>query len=117
MTDCIFCKIANKEAPAKVEYEDDLCIAFHDAHPKAPVHVMVVPKKHIATVNDASEEDKLILGNLLLAAKKVAAKLGISERGYRLIVNFGPDAGMVINHLHLHVLGGKKMGPKGQEEM
>jgi histidine triad (HIT) family protein len=108
--DCIFCKIVKGELPSSKVYENDKVVAFHDIHPAAPKHVLVIPKKHIASMNEAAEEDRELLGELFLAAKHIAQELGIAESGYRLINNCGPDGGQVVYHLHLHVLGGEKLG-------
>jgi len=108
--DCIFCKIVKGELPSSKVYENDKVVAFHDIHPAAPKHVLVIPKKHIASMNEAAEEDRELLGELFLAAKHIAKELGIAESGYRLINNCGPDGGQVVYHLHLHVLGGEKLG-------
>ncbi len=107
--DCIFCKIAAGEIPSEVVYEDDHVKAFNDINPLAPVHVVIIPRKHIATLNDATAEDGGLLGNMLLAAAKVARIKGVDERGYRVVFNVNPEGGQVIFHLHLHVLGGRKM--------
>ena len=98
---CIFCKIAAKELPSEAVYEDDHFFAFKDIHPIAPVHILIIPKKHIETIEH--------IGELFLAAKKVAKLQGVQASGYRLIFNVGQDAGQTINHLHLHLLGGKKL--------
>ena len=108
--DCIFCKIVKGELPSKKVFENDSVVAFHDIQPLAPKHVLVIPKKHIASMNEAKEEDRELLGELLLAAKKVAAELGIAESGYRLVNNIGSDGGQVVYHIHIHVLGGEKLG-------
>ena len=107
--DCIFCKIANKEIPAKIVYEDKDVIAFHDLDPKAPHHVLIIPHKHIATLNDASDEDEKLLGRLFLTAKNIAAELGIAEAGYRTLLNCNRAGGQAVYHLHLHLLGGRTM--------
>ena len=107
--DCIFCKIATGEIPSEVVYEDDHVKAFNDINPLAPVHVVIIPRKHIATLNDAVAEDGELLGNMLLAAAKVARIKGVDEPGYRVVFNVNPEGGQVIFHLHLHVLGGRKM--------
>lgn len=107
---CLFCKIANKEIPAKVAFEDDDVFAFHDINPQAPVHVLVIPKRHITGIADATPEDAAILGKLMLAARRVAEANGIAQSGYRLAVNSGPNAGQSVFHLHLHVLGGRMLG-------
>jgi len=105
--DCIFCKIASGSIPADVVYRDDDFLAFRDIHPMAPVHVVIIPKKHIASVNDLSENDQALAGKLLLVAKKVAEQEKIAVSGYRLAVNCGPDGTQVVPHIHLHVLGGR----------
>jgi histidine triad (HIT) family protein len=108
--DCIFCKIVKGEIPSKKVFENDNVLAFHDIQPLAPAHVLVIPKKHIASMNEAEEEDKELLGEVLLTAKKVANELGIADGGYRLINNVGSDGGQVVYHIHVHVLGGEKLG-------
>lgn len=106
---CIFCKIAKKEAPAEIFYEDDKILAFKDIFPKAPVHILIIPKKHIPSANHIEETDKELIGSLFLIAKNIAQEQDIVEKGYRLIFNVGTDAGQTIDHLHLHLMGGKKM--------
>jgi histidine triad (HIT) family protein len=109
MSDCLFCKmVAGEIKPDKV-YEDDALIAFRDIHPQAPVHVLVVPRKHIATLNDARPEDAELLGKLLLAAQGIAAQLGIAASGYRVVMNCNADAGQTVFHIHLHLLGGTRL--------
>lgn len=105
--DCIFCKIINKEALANIIYEDENIIAFDDIYPKAPFHKLIVPRKHIATLNDANEDDQKLLGQMLLTAKKVAQQLQIAEDGYRVLMNVNRGGGQVIFHIHLHLLGGR----------
>jgi histidine triad (HIT) family protein len=100
----IFEKIIAREIPAKIVYEDDHVLAFHDVNPQAPVHVLIVPKRTIARLNDATSQDEALLGKLLLTAKKIAGDLGLTS-GYRIVVNNGPDAGESVPHLHVHVLG------------
>lgn len=107
--DCLFCKIANKEVASKIVYEDDRILVFEDAKPIAPVHLLIIPKKHIPTVNHLELSDKELMGELFLIAKKMAGEKGVSEKGYRLILNVGKDSGQTIDHLHLHLLGGKKL--------
>ncbi len=109
--DCIFCKIINGEIPCTEVYRDEHVIAFKDIHPKAPVHVLVVPLKHIESVNNLEDEHAELGGRILLTARKVAEKEGIADSGYRLIVNCGLHGGQEVPHLHLHVLGGKPIGP------
>jgi histidine triad (HIT) family protein len=110
--DCVFCGIVNKNIPAKIVYEDEQVLAFHDLHPIAPVHVLIIPKKHIARLNEATEIDKALLGHILLTANEIASSLGIAESGFRLVNNCGQDGGQVIYHLHFHLLGGKDLGFK-----
>ena len=100
----IFEKIVAREIPAKIVHEDDDVLAFHDVNPQAPVHVLIVPKKLIPRLSDASASDEAVLGKLLLAAKKIANELGLTN-GYRVVINSGPDAGESVPHLHVHVLG------------
>ncbi len=112
MNDCIFCKIINKQIPSAAVYEDDSVYAFNDIQPAAPVHVLIVPKEHIANLNEINGENSACLVHIHMAAKKIAEELGISEKGYRLINNCGPDAGQTVFHIHYHLLGGKNLGPK-----
>jgi len=112
MGDCIFCKIASRQIPATVVYEDDNVLAFNDIKPVAPVHVIIVPKIHIAGVNALTRENAGIMADIHLAAKEIAAKLGIAEKGYRMINNCGKDAGQTVFHIHYHLIGGKDLGVK-----
>ena len=107
---CLFCKLVNKEIPAKILFEDDEILAFHDINPTAPTHLLVIPKKHVASISDAAEEDRALLGSLLLGAKRAAAETGIDETGYRVVVNNGPHANQTVFHIHVHVIGGRQMG-------
>jgi len=107
----IFTKIINKEIDADVLYEDDDVLAFRDISPKAPTHVLIIPKKEIATVNDVEDEDAALLGKLFLTAKRIAKDEGIAESGYRLIVNCRDDGGQEVYHLHMHLVGGRGLGP------
>lgn len=109
MTNCIFCRIASGEIPATVVHQDDQVVAFRDLNPQAPTHVLVVPRRHIATLNDVTGADAQLIGQMYLAAKAVAAADGIAERGYRTVFNCNADAGQTVFHLHLHVLGGRVM--------
>ena len=109
MKDCIFCKIACKEIPAKLVYEDDLVVAFGDINPQAPVHILVIPKKHIETIDHLDPKDEKIVGALIYAAQKIAREKGIAEKGYRLTFNVRSHGGQVIEHIHLHLLGGRKL--------
>ncbi len=102
----IFSKIIKREIPAKIVYEDDLCLAFHDVNPQAPIHVLLIPKKEIPRLVDASAEDAALLGHLMLTANKIAQQLGVGE-AFRLAVNNGADAGQSVFHLHLHILAGR----------
>ncbi len=110
MADCLFCKIVAKQIPAKVAYEDDEVVAFDDINPAAPVHVLVVPRKHIATLNDATPGDAQVLGKLMTAAARVAADRGIAASGWRATVNVGKDAHQLVFHVHLHLMGGRPFG-------
>jgi len=106
----IFTQIIERELPAEIVYEDDLCIAFKDVNPQAPVHVLLVPKKEIVSVAAVEPGDKEMLGHLIVTARKVAEMMGVSESGYRLVVNTNSDAGQSVFHLHIHILGGRRMG-------
>ena len=108
MSDCIFCKIGGKELPAKLIYEDADIFAFEDIHPQAPTHLLISPRKHMVSLNDATAEDTALLGRMLLVAKQLAVERGISG-GYRTVINNGAGAGQSVDHLHLHVLGGRTM--------
>jgi len=110
MSKTLFEKIAAREIPAKIVFEDDLVLAFHDIKPQAPVHVLIVPKKPIARIAEASPDDHKILGHLLLKAAEVARQLGVEKSGYRLVFNNGPAAGEAVPHLHLHIIGGRNLG-------
>ena len=107
--DCIFCEIVAGRKPGKIVYQDEQVTAFWDIHPAAPVHLLIVPNRHIASVNEATAEDAVLLGRLFGVAHQLAQEQGIHQSGYRLIVNTGPDSGQMIPHLHLHLLGGRHM--------
>ena len=107
----IFSKIISGEIPANIVYQDELVTAFRDINPQAPTHILIVPNKEIATVNDLAEEDEQVAGRLLLVAKKLAAEEGIAEDGYRLMINCNQHGGQEVFHLHLHLLGGRPLGP------
>lgn len=111
MEDCIFCKIIKKEIPVEILYEDDLVLAFSDAHPIAPVHVLIIPKKHIKSINEleANKENEIIAGRLILVAKKIAEEKGIAKDGYKLLIRTGKHGGQEVSHIHLHLLGGAKL--------
>jgi histidine triad (HIT) family protein len=102
----IFSKIINREIPATIVYEDELCLAFHDVNPQAPTHILLIPKKEIARLVDASPEDQALLGHLMLTANKIAQQLGVGD-AFRLAINNGADAGQSVFHLHLHILAGR----------
>ncbi len=108
--DCLFCKIINGEIPSEKVYEDEYVYAFNDISPTAPVHVLIVPKKHISTVNDIEEEDCALIGKIYLAAKKIAGEKGIAEDGYRVITNCNKMAGQTVFHIHYHLIGGRELG-------
>ncbi len=105
----IFKRIIDGEIPAKIVYQDDLCLAFEDINPQAPTHLVVIPKKEIPTVNDISEADEALIGHLFLAMGKIAAQLGL-DRGYRVVTNCGRDAGQEVMHIHFHMLAGRGFG-------
>jgi histidine triad (HIT) family protein len=107
--DTLFGKIIRKEIPATIVYEDDLCLAFRDINPQAPVHILIIPKQAIAKLADAESQDHALMGHLLLTAKRVADQEGLAN-GYRVVINCGPDGGQTVYHLHLHLLGGRHMG-------
>lgn len=109
MKDCIFCKIIKAEIPTEIIYQDEQIIVFKDINPKAPVHLLIVPKKHLPSVNDLEEEDIQLIGKLVLVAKKMAKEQKVAKPGYRLIINSGPDSGQIVDHIHLHLLGGKSL--------
>jgi histidine triad (HIT) family protein len=109
MSDCIFCKIVAGEIPSKQVHEDDDVFAFHDLNPQAPVHVLVVPRKHISSLNEAGGEDGALLGRILLSVRELAERLGVGQ-GYRVVNNCGASAGQSVFHIHFHLLGGRAMG-------
>lgn len=109
MDDCIFCKIVTGDIPADVIYEDDQVLAFRDLNPQAPTHALVIPRRHISTLNDLTDEDAELIGRMHLAARAVAQQDGIAEAGYRTVFNCNEGAGQTVFHIHLHVLGGRRM--------
>ena len=109
MSDCIFCLIAAKEIPADLVYEDDEVVAFRDLNPQAPVHLLVIPRKHLRGLDAAGPGDEALLGRLALVAAQLAAPEGLGDSGYRVVGNNGPDAGQAVDHVHYHVIGGRKM--------
>ena len=118
MSDTIFTKIINKEIPADILYEDDMALAFKDINPQAPVHFLVIPKKTIATINDITADDRVVVGHLSVVAAKVASDLGVAEQGFRTVMNCNEFGGQTVYHIHLHVLAGKPLGwPPYTEDM
>ena len=109
MSNCLFCRIVAGEIPAKLAYEDDDVLAFHDINPQAPLHVLIIPRKHLAMINDIQPEDAALVGKLTLAAKKIAADVGYAEDGYRVVMNCGANAGQSVFHIHLHLLAGRAL--------
>ena len=110
METCLFCRIAKRDLPSKMAYEDDQVIAFHDIKPVAPVHVLVCPRKHIATLNDVEAEDAPLLAHMFDVARKIAEQFGVAQKGYRTSFNVNAEAGQTVFHLHLHVIGGRPLG-------
>jgi histidine triad (HIT) family protein len=108
MRDCIFCKIADGDIPSNIAYRDDDVVAFHDIHPQAPTHILVIPTRHIASTAELTPDDQMLAGSMIMVAKKVAEEAGLGN-GYRLVLNTGRDGGQEVQHLHLHVLGGRRM--------
>ena len=109
MADCLFCKIVAGEIPAKIAKRTEDAVAFHDIDPRAPTHVLVIPTRHVAAVRDAGPGGEALLGRLLAFSAEVAGELGLDARGYRIVTNTGPDAGQSVDHLHFHILGGRKL--------
>ena len=112
MNDCIFCKIINGEIPSTKVYEDENVLAFKDINPVAPVHIIVVPKKHICCVNGLENEDEALIGKVFLEIKEIAKQVGIADDGYRVINNCGENAGQTVKHIHFHIIGGMNLGEK-----
>lgn len=108
-TDCLFCRILAGEIPADIIYESDNAVAFRDINPQAPTHVLIIPRKHVPTINDIEQDDEAIVGSLYSAARAIAAQEGISEEGYRTVMNCNEAAGQTVFHLHLHLLGGRQL--------
>ena len=113
MPDCVFCRIAAHEIPSGIVYEDDDLVAFNDLAPQSPVHILVIPKAHIASTNDLTDSNVDIVGRMVLRAQALAAQRGIDESGYRLVVNCNGEGGQTVYHLHLHLLGGRQLGALG----
>ena len=112
MDNCVFCKIIKGEIPSEKVYEDEDVIAFKDINPVTPIHILVIPKKHIATLLDVTEEDSHLIGKVFVAINKIAKQIGIEENGFRIVANCGRDSGQEVMHIHFHILGGKVLGPK-----
>ncbi|MDG4563333.1 MAG: histidine triad nucleotide-binding protein [Candidatus Competibacter sp.] len=110
MNDCIFCKIAAGEIPADIVYDDGEVLAFRDINPEAPVHLLLIPRRHIATLNDLNEADAALVGRLYLAGQQIASELGVAESGYRTVINCNRDAGQLVFHIHMHLLAGRELG-------
>lgn len=110
MPDCLFCRIINQEIPADLVHEDELVVAFRDIQPQAPVHVLIIPRRHIENLEAAGANDEPLLGHIAVVAAQLARQERIAESGYRLVANVGPDAGESVNHLHFHLLGGRRLG-------
>ena len=108
MSDCLFCKIINREIPADIIYEDDLVLAFSDINPQAPNHILIIPKKHIAKVSDLKEEEAHLIAQMVMAANKIAEEKGLTDKGFRIVLNCGKDAGQEVFHIHMHLLSGRK---------
>ena len=109
MSDCIFCKIIEKKIPSKIIHEDEHSIAFEDINPQAPVHTLLIPKKHIPTLLDIKDEDGYLISHLIKIANKIARDKGIADRGFRIVINCNPESGQTVYHIHLHILGGRVM--------
>ena len=112
MEDCVFCKIIKGEIPTEKVYETDEILAFKDIHPAAPIHILVVPKKHISMLTDLKPEDEALIGKIYTTINEIAEQEGFKKQGYRVIANCGKDSGQEVMHIHFHMLGGKKLGPK-----
>lgn len=109
MTDCIFCKIATKTISSELIFENEALVAFHDIEPQAPYHILIIPKKHVATINDVTSEDSALLSQLLFTAKDLAQQFDLAESGYRILINCNQDGGQTVYHLHVHLLGGRSL--------
>ncbi len=110
--DCIFCKIAAGEIPSNIVYQDEEVVVFPDIHPVTPVHLLIIPRKHIPSVNTLTEADSMLIGHMVNVASQLAKKEDISEKGYRLVINVGEYGGQIIQHLHMHLLGGRRLSGK-----
>lgn len=110
MAECLFCRIVARQSPADIVFEDDEVVAFRDIYPKAPVHVLIVPRRHVASIAELEADDAVLMGRCLLAARRLGELTGFAERGYRLSVNCGPDGGQVVYHVHFHFTAGRPRG-------
>jgi histidine triad (HIT) family protein len=110
MTDCVFCRIISRQAPARIVYEDDRVLAFEDVNPQAPVHILVIPKDHIVSLDKTARGGEELLGRLLVLARDLARAKGIAASGYRIVLNTGRDSGQAVDHLHVHLIGGRRLG-------
>ena len=111
MIDCVFCRIVARQTTAEIEYEDEHVMAFKDIYPKAPVHVLIVPKRHIASIADMADDDAEVIGRCFLVARRLGEAKGFGEKGYRVSVNTGPEGGQVVYHVHFHFTAGRQRGP------
>ncbi len=109
MTDCIFCKIVAGKIPSQLVHQDDEVIAFRDINPQAPTHILIIPRKHIASLSEATEAETLLMGHMVMVAKKLAEQEGVAATGYRLVINCGRQGGQLVPHLHLHLLAGRQL--------
>jgi histidine triad (HIT) family protein len=109
MSDCIFCRVAAREVPARIIYEDEVCVAFQDIHPQAPVHLLVIPRRHITSLNDNLEQDKELLGHMLTVVSRMAREQHVDGTGFRTVINTNAEAGQTVFHLHIHLLGGRRL--------
>ena len=110
MSDCLFCRIAAGDISSEIIYQDDEVVAFRDINPQAPQHILIIPRRHIETILDLTNDDNELIGHMMLTAGRIARDLGLSERGYRLVFNCKRDGGQDVYHIHLHLLGGRRMG-------
>lgn len=109
MSNCIFCRIVRKEIPAKIIYEDEMVLAFEDIAPQAPVHILVIPKKHYSTILDIEEKNTELIGHIFMVARHIASQKGFDSKGFRLVINCNPDGGQTVYHVHFHILAGRQM--------
>lgn len=109
MADCLFCKIVAGQVPAKLVHQDELCVGFQDINPQAPQHALFIPRRHVATLNDATAEDRELLGHLMVSAAKYAKEAGVADSGFRVVMNTNAAAGQTVFHVHLHLLGGRSL--------